>query len=478
MIPCTSLDWFPKRFGAGDMAGQGAQRLLGQPDLSTWELLVRETAQNSWDARLEGEIPSYELHLRTLDTATQEALRLLFAQGSTGLALGDVLDRPGMRVVEINDRGTRGLGGPVRNDLADNGDAKTDFADFVLTLGAPRDNEFGGGTYGFGKTAIYTASSCGTVVIWSRTQHEGRLEHRFIASAFGPTFEVDGFRYTGRHWWGTRINENVVEPLVGEVAQQWGEQLFMRGFGNDETGTSLLILAPVMPDDDANVPPEEVLLEAWRAAVVRNLWPKIIVDQPAERTMRVSILRNGREIELVNPTEAPLLTAQAQALTAVRRAQEGIPADPASLVTLVPIERQTTHRVLGHVALTMYVPATTDQGTDSEDGNSRDGRNALTLMRHEAELVVRNTPRARLANPALRWTGVFKPVKELDVAFAMAEPPSHDDWNPAGLDREARLDVQFTLRGIKAAIQEFVDPPPVGARSADGVSAGDRKSVV
>lgn len=471
MTDLRPLEWFPKRFGAGDMAGQGAQRLLGQPDLSTWELLVRETAQNSWDARDIGTIPSYGIHLRAISGGTLAALRTLFAGGSAELGLEDVLSRDTMRVVEINDRGTRGLGGPIRNDLATDAQTRTDFADFVLTLGAPRDTEFGGGTYGFGKTASYTASSCGTVVIWSRTRHEGELQHRFIASAFGPTFEIGNHRYTGRHWWGTRIDNNVVEPLVGDEAQQWGETLFSNGFAGNETGTSLLILAPVMPDDPGTDSPEDALVAAWRAAVVRNLWPKFIPDQPSARTMHIEILRDGFPMQLITPDDEALFQAQGQALSTVRRAQAGVPATPTGggPVKMVAIERQSPRRLLGHVALTMYQPTAADP---TEDTATHEGENALTLMRNEAELVVKNIPGGRLTIPTLRWTGVFKPVKDMDTAFAMSEPPSHDDWNPAGLAREDRLDVALALRRIGEAIQQFVDPSPVGARSADGVSAG------
>ena len=65
-----SLGWFPKQFGPGDIDGVGAKRLLGTPNIEPAWVLVRETAQNSWDAR--GVSPSidFTLNLRLLERAS------------------------------------------------------------------------------------------------------------------------------------------------------------------------------------------------------------------------------------------------------------------------------------------------------------------------------------------------------------------------------------------------------------------------
>ena len=50
--------WFPKRMQEGDMRAAAEKRLL-QGELEAEEVLVRELAQNSWDAR--------ESHVRTVE---------------------------------------------------------------------------------------------------------------------------------------------------------------------------------------------------------------------------------------------------------------------------------------------------------------------------------------------------------------------------------------------------------------------------
>ena len=85
----------------------------------------------------------------------------------------------------------------------------------------------GGGTYGFGKTISYVTSSVGTILIWSRCEGSSGLEHRLIGSAIGDGFNMDGLRFTGRHWWGNAIaSEGRVEPVVGDLAEELGEAMF------------------------------------------------------------------------------------------------------------------------------------------------------------------------------------------------------------------------------------------------------------
>lgn len=47
-----------------------------------------------------------------------------------------------------------------------------------------------------------------------------------------------------------------------------------------------------------------------------------------------------------------------------------------------------------------------------------------------AELVVQYMPGPELPSPVLEWCGVFKSSEVADEAFGLAEPPTHDDWQP------------------------------------------------
>lgn len=456
-----SLRWFPKQFGPGDIDGVGAKRLLGTPNIAPAHLLVRETGQNSWDARGTSESIDFTLNLRRLPPEVIDTLRRrVFTDDPPSTGLAELLNRDEVLALEVSDRGTIGLGGPIRNDLALDAGEDTNFIDLVFNIGAPRDVHLGGGTYGFGKTITYVVSSVGTVLIWSRCEGGLGQEHRLIGSAIGDGFNQGGLRYTGRHWWGNAIpDEDRVEPVVGDLADELGSQVFSAGFDADVTGTSLLILDPQLGADS----PEEAV-EMLADAVVWNLWPKMLTEQTGRARMRIDVQLDGRSIELPTVEEHSVLGGHAACLLAVRAAQSGRHDD--ALRTPYPLDVREIwcnrpRKLLGHLALTRY-PA--PRGIRPSHW--------VSLMRHQAELVVKHLPGTELDVEGFQWAGVFKPVAEVDDSFAQAEPPAHDDWVPQAVqDKPRRRDVNVALTRIKESADEFLSPRPPEAADTDPVSS-------
>lgn len=461
------LQWFPKPFGAGDTDGTGAQRVLGRPDIELASLLVRETAQNSWDARLRGVVPSFDIRFRSLDETTREVLRWnIFHESAPNLGLKDALERPDLTAVEISDRRTRGLGGPTRNDIEPLLGETTDYADFILTIGAPPDQAHGGGTYGFGKTASYLASKCSTILVWSRSRDSrGAVVERLVGSAMGPTFVMDGQRFTGRQWWGvdnrTEHSGGVfqVQPAEGVSAARLGKELFERGFEDDETGTSILILQPEGSDDP------DVLVDAWARAISENLWPKMGETHEECRRMDIALHSNGAKVSLMDEYQSPVLRAKIACLEAVRRRQSGV-VDDHPLLRVEEIHCRRPKQLLGHLALMRVFGVSDDDPMFSTS-------NTVTYMRHEAELVVRAEGFNWAPDSFGRWVGVFKPTVEVDHHFASAEPPAHDLWNPQGLtDRKSKTFVNVGLREIRDRTSQFLKPNDVGVNSDTSVPTG------
>ncbi|WP_068398160.1 hypothetical protein [Kribbia dieselivorans] len=465
MIGLPDLVWLPKKFGPGDMDGTGATKVLGRPEVNLVNLLVRETAQNAWDARLPGVVPRFELRMRSLDDSVRDVLTWnVFTERPAELGLDEVLADRDLTGLEIVDRGTKGLGGPTTATVSRDPDEPSDYADFILTMGAPPDNGHGGGTYGFGKTASYLASECSTILVWSRWRRpDGHIVERFIASAMGATFEMEGERYTGRQWWGDAASHPSsdgvlsVHPAEGEDARRLGEAVFERHFGANETGTSILILQPNLTDsgDDADgedeaTTPEPVSVQL-AGAVVRNLWPKIALDQDDEWRMDIAVIDDGLEVPLLQPDASPVLAGLWCCLRAIRAEQRGEP-DQSALVTVTPTTRYG--KATGHVALTTVVGGV--------DGDAlADLANTVTQMRNEAELVVRCEAFPDRGAGGFRWVGVFKPIHATDPAFAAAEPPAHDSWsNVDGLDKVSKSIVTRSLKGIREGVIAFTTPEP------------------
>jgi hypothetical protein len=456
------MDWFPQRFEPGAIQGAGAKKLLGTPHVSPEELLVRETAQNSWDARTGDRPVEFLLNIRELTSETVQTLaRSVFTGPASGTQIRRALSDNDVWAVEISDRGTVGLGGPVRNDRAIPEHSVTHFIDLIFNIGATKGDPTSGGTYGFGKSIAYMVSEVGAIVVWSRCATDRGPEDRLIASAIGDVFELDGYRYTGRHWWGRTV-EGRPEPIVGPAARDLGRELFAKPFGDDELGTSILILAPEFgapgPEDDA-----EVLTEA----VLWNLWPKLLPDATGMHPMDIRVQLNGVDYPIPDPSSHPVLSGPVTCLSAVRAVQSGA-TPPPSLFAVDVVEIKRYNEVLGHLALTKYPSAS---GGTSGHMPSR----AITLMRNGAELVVRRIERAPLAEPGFQWAGVFKPVATLDPTFASSEPPAHDDWSPASLhDKIQRSQVKLAVQKIQEAADRFIEPyvvtrPAESSTSAAGV---------
>lgn len=475
--PMGSLEWFPKQFGPGDIDGVGAKRLLGTPTMANAAVLVRETGQNSWDARGRSPEIEFTLNLRRLDRPTVELLRRsVFTGACTRTGLPELLQRDEVWALEVSDRGTVGLGGPVRNDLAVPPSADTNFIDLVLNIGAPRDVHLGGGTYGFGKTIAYSVSSVGSTLIWSRCATTDGLEHRLIGSAIGEGFDADGLRYTGRHWWGRVVPEqDRVEPQVGDQAESTAEAIYTRHFDASETGTSILILDPQLGGESREGDVRQLV-----EAVTWHLWPKMLTDQHGRARMNIRVQLDGVDVPVPSIERHPLLAGHAACLYAVRAAQEGRDIsdhDTPLPISLYEIWCHLPKKLLGHLALTRF-PVPRGAMFTVPDGIDAPSRH-VTLMRHGAELVVKYLERSPLDVDGFQWAGVFKPVDAVDDSFAMAEPPAHDDWIPGGIsDKPKARDVRVALKRINETVTAFLSPASAdsssGAPAPSAAVVGDR----
>lgn len=468
------LVWFPKPFGPGDLDGSGEKKVLGRPEVDFVSLLVRETAQNSWDARLPGVTPRFELRLRELDDSVRDVLTWnVFGQRPAGSPLDDTLSSPVLTALEVVDRGTKGLGGPTQNSIPQAEGDLNDYASFILTVGAPPEDLWAGGSYGFGKTAGYLASRCSTIVVWSRSRTEaGGYVERLVASAMGRSFDHEARRFTGRQWWGLPPTPRAgavddvlaFEPLDGEEARRLGEALFERHFDADETGLSILIIqfAPEGQEVELEVPSTPREIGGRLAfALAQNLWTKLDVEQPSEWRMDCSVWVAGEEVPIPSFEESPVLDGLRRCLQTVRALQAG---EPQPYATVQPITTSRYGVATGHLALTQVI--------QSDHDPLRGIGDAVALMRHRAELVVRYEPVAAGLTDTTRWVGVFKPLADLDPLFQSAEPPAHDSWaHVEGLDNRTKSIIKVTLRCIRDEVRAFLAPEePVVV--TDDVSTG------
>lgn len=466
----SPIGWFAEPFQAyGSFTGEGARRVLGKPGLDPLTVLVRETVQNSWDAkRRDRAHVDFAMDGWNFTDEQLHTLRHEFFTGlpPEGIALGEVLDREEVAALVISDRGTVGLTGPVRADRPAGG--RSDFIDLVFNMGQPRDDPGGGGTYGFGKTITYIVSEASTAILYTRTRVEAEMESRLIAVAVGSQYATQDQRFTGRHWWGV-VDADRVEPLTGSDADDLALRLGFPGFEGDDTGLSMMVIAPHF---DERTPWQTMTFIA--SALTWHFWPKMIPRDPegGEPPMTFRVSWQGEDIAVPDPEEYAPLAAYVKALRALHAHEDDRERD--ITVGIFPIRSQRPNRQLGLLALTR-VPReprrSVDEGADAEEdvvasaafsGNSHH----VALMRR-VELIVTYLEGPELPGAHVEWAGVFLNDEDIDIAFAQAEPPTHDDWQSSMVeDKHYRRLVNLSLRNIQVELRrEFA---PLTASPGDG----------
>lgn len=487
----SSLNRYSKPRGAGDQTSGGRGKLLRATSaLSRLELLVRETLQNSWDARDEEWTPAYGVRVYRMDPDVKQILRKhVFTDLPESLAdLADCLHSPDVHAIEIYDRGTVGLNGPFRaSEVASDGE-KNNFNSFVFDIGTTKTSGQSGGTFGFGKTASFEVSNAHSVVYWSRcrTQDDEDVEHRLIACSLHDPYEEGNARFTGAHWWGAPDDDDII-PIRGEEAAELGEQIFRTHFGdtNDgepETGTSILILDPVITVGvadglDERVPvrtdeDSEALLKQISDALAHSAWPKVVPSGEEDRPMIVELYENRHERPVIDSMLAKY-GHFASALNFVRSEQGQLEEGYSIALPVGTVRSQCFPIVLrprgamvsmrselfggrqddtvGH----LYLIESAAIATETDSTGPRD---ALCIMRSEAELVVNYDPVVEAEGGTLQWHGVFKPTTECDRHFAASEPPTHDRWTPDAAESEAsRYVVRRTLEQIRSKTKKFLN---------------------
>jgi hypothetical protein len=453
------MEWVPEpKPPSGGLAAEGFYKLLGRPRLDPLTVLVRETAQNSWDARLRtGQPVDFTIQGWQLETSERSALveRVFVEAGSAkGTNLKAELASPGLMGLYITDRATKGLGGPVRADEEDPS-GTYDWVDFVLNVGEANTQGHTGGTYGFGKTIAYVVSSANAVVIHSRTVYKGKIQSRLIACAIGEKFSRNRKQYTGRHWWAASGVEAPI-PVTGREADKVARLIGMPEFEDDATGTNLLIIAP----DLGGRSPEQAM-RFIAESVTWHLWPKLL-RRRGKRAMDIEVSWNGELLDIPKPEERPPLHGFTQAFQAII---EGEHSARTSTVPGLQIESIRCRKPVAEVGRLAMVPlvhrdrVTVDDGSDPDDDEAPKAAAMITGVCHHValmrtpELVVDYMEGPAPPEGGAEWAAVFRVNDDHDRPFARAEPPTHDSWSPELLPKSPeKTIVNVGLREVRRAL--------------------------
>jgi hypothetical protein len=428
----------------GAIKAEGIKNQLGRPSLDRFVVLVREAAQNSWDAAdLSHDGPvRFAMDLRELDAHTASAWQRVLGAGAPdkqNLGLRPALSSEPLSILFVSDRGALGLGGPIRADEVHEGEPH-DYVAFALNVGDPRDTDFGGGTYGFGKAVFFLASAASTILVHTRCLDEhGAIESRLVGCALGASFESDGHVYSGRHWFGLPAEAaEVVEPVMGDAADEIARELGFPVFDGDDLGTTIAVIAPELDDRS----PEDVV-QRLANSVLWHLWPKM-VDNGDGPDMTFAVSCDGTPIEIPDPATHPVL---GEFVTALRELDE----------LGDTITYGAGSKPVGKILLrTTFAPPPLIDDVGQEAGLGSGVRHCCLLR--VPELVVEYRAGPPLPDERVWYAGVFKVFTEHDETFARAEPPTHDSWAPEYLDDRDRSLVRVTLRKIEEKLRSHAAP--------------------
>ncbi|WP_114128508.1 hypothetical protein [Aurantimicrobium sp. MWH-Uga1] len=423
--------------GATD--GKAAQKAIGQTELSLWEVVFRETFQNSWDARGQGATPSFGFELQTISPQHLEVLSSeVFSEIPAGLIplkafLVSDKELPRDQMI-IWDSGTRGLGGPMRADVVAGPGQRRDFVDFVFNVGRGIDKAIGGGTYGFGKGVIYAASTLSTCLVYSQTLVDGQINYRFIAISVADPYEFDGRLMTGRHWWGIAKTETNVEAVVGDEARRLAEQLGIDKIPGNSTGTVISILSP---RKDSTTETSDLINEVINSAQ-KWAWPHMI-QEVSEEFVSFSFKRDGVVASLTEISDHKDYKHFVSSFVTAYRNKESSTSSIEFPLHIKPVKLRTEPSHTGVLVYNRSIRHPAD-GVSNLNGT-------VALMRNPCIVVKYLQVAEPDSNEVLN--GVFLASKLADEIFAKSEPVAHNDWALEPQQGTSPKPVRNTIRDIK-----------------------------
>jgi hypothetical protein len=472
---------------AGDLAKLFKNEGVRQPGVLAKDapspeatLMAREVIQNSWDAARElqsdlgGDAP--EFHVEFIygerEGANKRALVNALDLGSLaaqaakpigdpqavrsqlGLKLENCIDhldddQVPLRVMQVIERGTTGMYGPWKQ-------ARSKMFLALVSVGYTKKDAGAGGSYGYGKAGLISASATRTVVAYSCFRphpDEPTITHRLLGMTYWGQHEESEASYTGFARYGKAVGDAVV-PFENEEADSVAESLglTLRDAGNVENlGTTFLLIEPLVEPEDLN------------RAVARNWWPALH-ERLFDTTVR-QLDATGDEIGrwVPRPKKDPALLAFIRGFEIATMSQDNVVEHEfrRELAKANVGEGQLPTGRLGLVADLQGWSYASNVDDEAED----------TAIKHCSLVALVRGPRMVVEYmelskgvPYVRGTFVADPA--VDDLLRQTEPKAHDQWQTNALDSVDPLAPKVAknvLDKIREGTRDFkkrLKPPP------------------
>lgn len=224
--------------------GSSLLRLIQNNDMPIIDLLVRESIQNSLDAKLN----SSEYVRVDFNIGTFEACTLNRELDKVSDKFNQRYPEQKYQYIAIRDSNTQGLTGPLDYEHVHNNNYGN-LLKLVYEISKPQESKGAGGSWGLGKTVYYRVGN-GLVIYYSRIKksdcsYESRLAACFVEDERSEDSILPSINEnkTGLAWWGAPTDkENRTVPLTDEEEIHRILQIFdISPYKEAETGTTIIL---------------------------------------------------------------------------------------------------------------------------------------------------------------------------------------------------------------------------------------------
>lgn len=272
--------------GRMTQTGSSLLKLIQNNDMPVLDLLVRESIQNSLDAR-KSDVKYVDVNYLTGAFDNHKLSAEL--EGITG-ALRKRFPNKNYSFIAARDMNTVGLTGELDYKKVKNNDYGN-LLKLIYEICKPQEAEGAGGSWGLGKT-VYFRIGIGLVIYYSRIcvskgQYASRLAASYVEDetrkdAMIPVYQGQAKR--GIAWWGEAVGENITQAITNEYTIHNFLKIFnISPYTGDETGTTIII--PYI--DSANLlKNNQIEYLNGKGKVVEPFWTSTLEDYLKIATQR------------------------------------------------------------------------------------------------------------------------------------------------------------------------------------------------
>lgn len=468
------MEWLAEKYtNLGGNSSRSLRNSLGRPSLEPIEIMIREAVQNSWDAKSSSSKNiNFTISINEFSHDQKILIDEIIKSGPANIPNYENLSTLGKNYILLKDSNTDGLTGPTRAILAKENE-DSDYIDFILKSGEERDKEFGGGTYGFGKSSLHRVSKISTIFVFTKTIYQNKLNARLIAYSLGDHDKT----LTGRFWYGKKIDETTIDPITDDEAIKLARKLGFIDVESNITGTSILIPFPETgnsKNSESEKPRSSYECFIFMlSAVYWNLWPKMVnFDDENNPPINFEAFYLGKKYELFHPNEHPMLSNFIESyyyfselnkdktktknkkniiVEKISHRTFGLDLGILSAIGHTDIDKNINRKDKFQYDLFKSIYDNSPTNTDKEIRSHH-----IALMRC-TELIIKYFEGP--LNTDGNYSGVFitSRINEVDKSFAESEPPTHDNWSIEQLNGKDKKIVTHAFNQIKRKIHEMID---------------------